>query len=179
MDARLKLAAAIIAGGLLTGCARERDRVRGLLPAPLAAVRKPIPAASERPLTPEDFHFREREFVNHTPRLNVAGEDHVRQIAAALPSTRFKVMIEPSAVEEDPEAPQVDQQRRNLIVQSLLALGITDAESRVVVGTPAAELAQPNPDRKTRSPHDMQNIVSRAALDSTPGSVVVTDGEAP
>jgi hypothetical protein len=166
---RPRLTALLCLAGLLAGCARERERIQAILPSPLAAAQRVAAKPPEKKkLHADDFRLREREFVNRTPRLNVAGEDHVRQIAAALPTTRFQVMIEPASPDEYPDAPQIDQQRRSAVVQGLLSLGITDAESRVSVGPAAA-------DGSVAKQADHRGSKLDPGIDMTCGTAVATD----
>ncbi len=86
----------------------------------------------------------QHEFKKNGVRLNWAGEDHVKQIAAQMQRNReFPVVIERSTMTADPTAkykypvnpnPELDMKRREVIVQALVALGVPDAAERVVVG---------------------------------------------
>jgi hypothetical protein len=76
-------------------------------------------------------------------RLNEYGEDHVRQIAASLRAgAPLPVVVERSQTSartgtkyEYPVHlnPELDMQRRELVVQALGRMGIADADTRVVV----------------------------------------------
>ena len=112
-------------------------------PAPLGTLSDPIWELQEtNGEASNDFVIREHEFIGNTPRLNARGEDHVKQIAVRLNNTPFPVMVEPSsmttregdrydyAVHNDPE---LDLKRRDLVVQALETMGVTDADQRVVV----------------------------------------------
>ena len=86
----------------------------------------------------------QHEFKKNGVRLNWAGEDHVKQIAAQINrNPDFKVVIERSTMTADPTAkykfpvnlnPELDMKRREMVVQALLAMGVPDASERVVVG---------------------------------------------
>jgi hypothetical protein len=86
----------------------------------------------------------QHEFKKNGVRLNWAGEDHVKQIAAQINrNPDFKVVIERSTMTADPTAkykfpvnlnPELDMKRREMVVQALLVLGVPDATERVVVG---------------------------------------------
>lgn len=90
-----------------------------------------------------DFVIYQHEFTLNTDELNDAGKSHVQQIAARLPQhPEFVVLVERSltSVKEGTEFeypvnpnPKLDMQRREVIVRSLLAMGIADADQRVVV----------------------------------------------
>ena len=90
-----------------------------------------------------DFVVHEHEFYLGGTRMNYAGEDHVKQIAARLlAGQQFPVIIERSRHSVRPTDeyrypvhlnPALDMARREVIVQALLAMGLPDAEQRVVV----------------------------------------------
>lgn len=90
-----------------------------------------------------DFVVYQHEFAYNQKRLNTDGEDHVRQIAARLlAGLDAPVVIERSmtAVREETEFKypihpnsELDLQRREVLVLSLTAMGISDADQRVVV----------------------------------------------
>ncbi|MCA9246123.1 MAG: hypothetical protein KDA42_03380 [Planctomycetales bacterium] len=89
------------------------------------------------------FTVYQHEFVANQARLNTAGEDHVKQIAMRLQCGEdFPVVVERGmlAKRENTEFhypvhpdPELDLQRREIIVRSLAAMGVHDAEERVVV----------------------------------------------
>lgn len=82
-------------------------------------------------------------------RLNAYGEDHVKQIAANLNrGDMYPVIVERSQITpaQDSEFKypvhfneELDTQRRRIIVASLAAMGVEDAEERVVVAPSFAE----------------------------------------
>jgi hypothetical protein len=90
-----------------------------------------------------DFVVHQHEFEIDGTRLNTAGEDHLRAVAARLrchadmpvmversrnkirPETEFKFPIHPD--------PELDMKRRDMIVRLLVAMGVSDAEQRVIV----------------------------------------------
>ncbi len=78
-----------------------------------------------------DFIIYRREFVDNTAELTPDGKDHVLEIAARMRSAPFPVIIERSENNSDPE---LDQLRRNLVVQILTDLGNPDADRRTIVG---------------------------------------------
>ncbi len=84
------------------------------------------------------------------PRLNEAGEDHLKRIAHNLRrGAPYPVVIERSNTSAWPWTefgypihynPKLDMQRREVVVRALTLMGIPDAEQRVVV---APAFAQP------------------------------------
>ena len=83
-------------------------------------------------------------------RLNEYGEDHVRKIAENLRNgAMFPVVVERSQTSPKPGTkyeypvhfnPNLDMQRRDIVVRALTQMGIADADTRVVV---APAFAQP------------------------------------
>ncbi len=138
----------VIALSLVGGCHRcvKKCQYMGdITPHPLGTVSDPIWQKMEHNAEASDFVVHEHEFTANTARLNAAGEDHVKQIAyrfVQAPALPYPVLIEPSsmsvragdkfgfAVHNDPA---LDMNRRLVIVSALTALGITDAEQKVVV----------------------------------------------
>lgn len=115
----------------------------GTVPAPQGALTDPIWIAQEENAEPSKFVLYQHEFVYNTARFNWAGEDHIKQIAARLHAGQnYPVLIERSTTGKvagteykypvNP-SPELDMQRRAVTVQVLLAMGIPDAEQRVVV----------------------------------------------
>ena len=89
-----------------------------------------------------DFVVYEHEFIGDTNRLNDAGEDHLRQIAARLADVPYPVIVEQSTLASRLETkhefpvhnnPQLDLQRREVVARALELMGAPDANSRVVV----------------------------------------------
>jgi hypothetical protein len=110
----------------------------------------PIWELQERNGEASDFVVYDHEFVGETFRLNKAGEDHVKQIAFRLrQGAPFPVVVEQAYNSVRPGAgehqypvynnPELDLQRRELIVRALAAMGIDDAQQRVVVGPALAD----------------------------------------
>ena len=77
-----------------------------------------------------DFVINRVHFRFNTAELTPDGKDHVMDIAARMPSTPFPVLVERSENNSDPE---LDQHRRNIIVQILSDFGNPDAVARVIV----------------------------------------------
>lgn len=145
-QARLGLSAVAIAAG---GCAQPLHNggpMKPLLappPAPVGSANAEFWRAQERNAEASDFVIHEHEFVMGGVRMNYAGEDHVKQIAARLlAGSEFPVLVERSRHSVDPNStyrypvhlnPQLDMARREVVVAALLAMGVADAEQRVVV----------------------------------------------
>lgn len=136
---RVALPVALLAAVISIGC------ISGGGPAlsPQGTLTDPIWIAQEENAEPSKFVLYQHEFVYNQARLNWAGEDHLKQIAARLHAgANFPVLIERSVTSkrEDTEYkypvhlnPELDMQRRCVVVQLLTALGVPDAEQRVIV----------------------------------------------
>lgn len=126
-------------------CLGKCDKMGDITPKPLGALSDPTWQKQEHNAEASDFVVHEHEFTANTARLNAAGEQHVKQIAlrfnqkADLP---YPVLIEPSSMSVRPgdkygfavhNDPALDINRRQVIVASLQAMGLTDAEQKVVV----------------------------------------------
>ncbi len=145
------LAILILAVVLLSGCqwcGTSGDTWKNHYQAPppperLGAVSDPIWRNQEANAEVSDFTVYDHEFQGDTERLNLAGEDHVKQIAARLsrgqeaPVVVERSMRAPARTGEYRYAihadPKLDMRRREILVRSLSAMGIADAEQRVVV----------------------------------------------
>ena len=90
------------------------------------------------------------EFQKGSSKLNLGGEDHIKQIATLMQQgVPFPVVIERS--QSTPVAseyqypvhpsPALDNQRRSVIVAALRLMGAEDAEERVVVAPAFSESA--------------------------------------
>lgn len=77
-----------------------------------------------------DFIMHRNEFVDFTAELNAFGLDHLLEIAARAPSAPFPIVIERSENNSDPE---LDQHRRQMVTLMLAKMGVSNAQSRVVV----------------------------------------------
>ncbi|MHB8902355.1 MAG: hypothetical protein ACYC6Y_26650 [Thermoguttaceae bacterium] len=139
---RLLVAVACLATLAAAGCHGWGSR-RDHAPAPLGTLSDPIWRNQESNAEHSDFVIHMHEFQGNTERLNTAGEDHVKQIAARLLSGQeAQVLVERSMTSARPETKyqyrvhpnvELDLARREIVVRSLAAMGITDAEQRVVV----------------------------------------------
>lgn len=134
------------AGCCHDACSREKCEEccpdRPAPPHPLGTLIDPIFQKQERNAEASDFVLYRHEFDGDTVRLNDLGASHLKQIAARVEKTPFPILIEPSdlAVKEGTEYgypihpdPELDHNRRKVVVQALLSMGVPDAEQRVVI----------------------------------------------
>ena len=142
---------------LFCGCATRWHRVRAAYqtPAPpqtLGTVIDQVNQTQEANAERSDFVIYMHEFritmdgkdrTVGTTELNDAGKDHVKQIAARLPQhPGCLVLIERSLTSFTPGTefeypvnpnPALDMKRREVVVRALTAMGVPDADQRVVV----------------------------------------------
>lgn len=157
---RLRYAAGVGAclalASVVGGCHCRRVNEAYVSPSPLAPLGTIIDQfhqTQEANAEHSDFVIYQHEFALGSDRLNVAGMDHVKQIAARLPEfidprqanalqDGRLVIVQRSNNSEDEKSefqypvnpnPELDMQRREVIVRSLIAMGIPDADQRVVV----------------------------------------------
>lgn len=139
------LAVSLVGGCCGHKCMKKCDYMGDITPHPLGTLSDPIWQKQEHNAEASDFVIHEHEFTANTARLNAAGEDHVKQIAYRFmqtPALSYPVLVEPStmsvragdkygfAVHNDPA---LDLNRRQVVIAALVALGMADAEQRVVV----------------------------------------------
>jgi hypothetical protein len=127
---------------LLVGCAHPFYRSPPP-PTPLGAISDDIWRNQEGNAEASDFVIYQHEFKLNTPQLNLGGEDHVKEIALRLQEgAHFPVVVERSMTSPRADTeyqypvhpnPQLDLARREVVVRALVAMGVHDAESRVVV----------------------------------------------
>jgi hypothetical protein len=96
-----------------------------------------------------DFVVHQHEFQKDTEWLNTGGEDHVKQVATRLLAGQdAQVVVERSMASARLDTqhqypvhpnPELDMRRREIIVRSLTAMGIADADERVVVAPAFAQ----------------------------------------
>ncbi|MBS0265041.1 MAG: hypothetical protein JSS02_24130 [Planctomycetes bacterium] len=150
------LGTGILVASIVSGCHGRRVREAYVSPQPLpplGSVIDQVNQVQETNAEHSDFVIYQHEFEMDTDRLNLAGKDHVKQIAARLPQlmepdpvdgldTPRLILIERSntTVVDGTEFeypvhpnPELDMQRREVIVRALVAMGIRDAEDRVVI----------------------------------------------
>jgi uncharacterized membrane protein YgcG len=111
-------------------------------PAPLGTLVDPTFRKQERNAEASDFVLYQHEFEGDTVRLNDLGGTHLKQIAARAGKVPFPILIEPSsiAVKEGTDYgypihpnPELDRNRRKVVVQALVTMGVHDADQRVVI----------------------------------------------
>ena len=134
---------ACVIAALVTGCKSHEECYERPTLAPLGAVSDPIWKNQEANAEASELVVYQHEFMRDAEWLNHAGEDHVKQIAERMRSEQdLPVVVEQSmtsplvgAEYPYPVHPNVelDMRRREIVVRSLTALGIPDAEQRVVV----------------------------------------------
>lgn len=144
---------ALLAGSVgLAGCAGPKPGVfyqHPTPPAPLGArAIDPIFQMQEENADAAKFVVYVHEFKLNKVRLNTAGEDHVKQIAHELQrGAPYPVVIERSFTSKRTwpgegqgrfnypvhPNPELDNKRREAVVRALVALGVPDADRRVVV----------------------------------------------
>jgi hypothetical protein len=77
-----------------------------------------------------DFIFYDHEFRVNTAQLSPGAKKHLEQVALRLEHVPFPVVIEQSLHNATPE---LDQARRQTIVEQLARMGVLNVEERVVV----------------------------------------------
>jgi hypothetical protein len=77
-----------------------------------------------------DFIFYDHEFRGNTAGLSPGAKQHLEQVALRLEHVPFPVVIEQSLHNAHPE---LDEARRQTIVEQLARIGVPSAEERVVV----------------------------------------------
>jgi hypothetical protein len=77
-----------------------------------------------------DFIFYDHEFRGYTAQLSPGAKKHLEQVALRLENVPFPVVIEQSIHNASPE---LDQQRRQTVVEQLARLGVQNVEERVVI----------------------------------------------
>jgi len=77
-----------------------------------------------------DFIFYDHEFRGNTAELAPGAKKHLEQVALRLEHVPFPVVIEESPHDARPD---LDQARRQTIVEQLARLGVVNSEERVIV----------------------------------------------
>ena len=84
-----------------------------------------------------DFIFYDHEFKGNTAELSPGAKKHLMQVALRLEHVPFPVVIEESPGTHSPAETQrrqeLDQARRQTIVEQLARLGVGNIEDRVIV----------------------------------------------
>jgi uncharacterized membrane protein YgcG len=140
---RLKVsssAALLALAGLAGGCAPNKYAEH---PSPLGSTVDPFFMKQEENAEASNFVIHEHEFQGDSARLNEAGQDHVKQIAKRLEGVPFPVIVARSKITAKDDTSygypvhaneELDLKRRTVVVEALAAMGVADAERRVVVG---------------------------------------------
>jgi hypothetical protein len=138
---RALLLAAALCGASLTGCqcggwgARdagcEHDR-----PFPLGHVSDSFWETQQTNAEAADFVFYDHEFRGDTAELTPGAKRKLESVALRLEHVPFPVVIEQSPYNR---APELDQGRRQTVVEQLGRLGAPAAENRVVIAGVLAE----------------------------------------
>ena len=143
----LCIVATILVQLLLTiGCSdwnrRNRPRAVSIQSAPLGSLSDAVWSDQEQQAEASEFVMYSHEFKLRSNILNLDGEDHVKQIASRLrDGTNLTVIVERSmdnnqfGVHHYPvnPNPDLDNQRRRIVVAALIQMGIQNADELVVV----------------------------------------------
>jgi hypothetical protein len=139
------LALSMVGGAGCHRCIRKCDYMGDFTPQPLGTISDPVWQKQEHNAEASDFVIHEHEFTANTARLNAAAEQHVKQIAMRFtqrPDLPYPIIIEPSSMSQRPgdkygfavhNDPALDLNRRQVVVAALQAMGVNDAEQKVVV----------------------------------------------
>jgi uncharacterized membrane protein YgcG len=125
-------------------CRKSRNycAAAGYYPAPLGTLSDPVWQQQESNAEASDFVVYEHEWTGNTTDLNDLGKTHVKQIAARALMVPFPILVQQSSMTARPDTryqfpvhnnEELDMQRRQLVVQALITMGVQDAEERVVV----------------------------------------------
>jgi len=111
--------------------------------APLGSISDSVWQRQEANAERSDFVVYEHEFAADSEFLNTGGEDHVKEIAARLAAGQdAQVLVERGSSSARAGTthryrvhpnPELDMRRREIVVRCLTAMGISDADLRVVV----------------------------------------------
>ena len=109
---------------------------------PLGAISDAAWATQEENAEASKFVIAEHEFKLHEARLNMAGEDHLKQIAADVhKGAKFPIVVERTVTGDNkgqfnyptgPD-PELDIERRKLVVAALERFGVANADDRVFI----------------------------------------------
>lgn len=142
-SARLAAVAVALAALPLGGCKGWKQFYQPPTPPPLGALSDPVWQNQEANAERSDFVVHQHEFQGDGERLNTAGEDHLKKIAARLLSgQQAQVVVERSMMSPRGDTaqqypihpnPELDMRRREMVVRCLAAMGLPDADENVVV----------------------------------------------
>jgi hypothetical protein len=118
--------------------------------APLGAISDSVWLDQEVSGEASKFVVYDHEFKLRSTRLNLGGEDHVKKIAARIQEgASFPVVVERTMNDKSEGRykypvgpnPELDNQRREVVVAALRLMGIQDADDRVLVAPALATSA--------------------------------------
>jgi hypothetical protein len=110
------------------------DIEKGSIPLPAGSYQRAWNARQENKAEMDDFVIYTNEWsLDNDLELGPWGAAHLHRMIVRLPNSPFAIMLQP-----DPST-EVNAQRRAKIVADLEAVGIADAQARVVVQMPEAE----------------------------------------
>jgi hypothetical protein len=124
---------------VLAGCIGRQGRFAldncsrippGAIPAPNGTWTQAWQHAQASKAEADDFVVYKHEWFLGGDQLGPYGQYHIDQMAKRLPQVPFPVLIQ---AEPDP---QLNEVRRQVVVQALAMAGIPDADARVVIGFP-------------------------------------------
>lgn len=125
-----------LVGLAVAGCKSPSVRPPHDRPFPLGQVSDAHWETQQTNAEAADFVFYDHEFVGDTAELAPGARRHLEEVAMRLEHTPFPIVIEQSPHDAKPD---LDRQRRQMVVQQLARLGLTDVEERVVVASAFAE----------------------------------------
>lgn len=112
------------------GCRQPYTGAQYDRPFPLGAVSDVFWETQQTNAEAADFIFYDHEFRGDTAELAPGAKRHLESVALRLEHVPFPVVIEQSRHNRQPE---LDQSRRNMIVEQLVRMGVPNVESRVVI----------------------------------------------
>lgn len=137
--------AGVAAVPLVAGCSTTRqpscgpdgkpcpEVVPGAIPEPNGAFVRRFTDRQAAKAEASEFAVYWNEFNPKGDGFGPAGQRHMDEIALRLPQEPFGVLVQSTG------KPETDAKHRSLVVATLTAKGVTDAEQRVAVGHPQAE----------------------------------------
>lgn len=115
----------------------NRNGVMADRPFPLGQVSDSFWETQQTNAEAADFIFYDHEFRGNTAELGPAAKKHLMQVALRLEHVPFPVVIEESPGSHSPaeiaRRAEIDQARRQTIVEQLARLGVGNIEERVIV----------------------------------------------
>ena len=112
------------------GCRHPHTGAHYDRPFPLGAVSDVFWETQQTNAEAADFTFYDHEFRGDTAQLAPGAKRHLESVALRLEHVPFPVVIEQSRHDRNPE---LDQSRREMIVEQLTRMGVPNAAGRVVI----------------------------------------------